>query len=414
LAFLLFSCHSGLAVTGVSLTVEGNDVYLQWPSEVGQTFIICYRPSLDPSTPWRVLDEAYAASVENETTYVHADVVVYPPPSGGGGGGGQPPGPGSWDDGFESDWPPMPPMPWDERYWSKPSVTDGPQPDGPDPQPLGSLGFYYVLEHGEEPDFGPLTDGLVLSGQYDFSFTPDPNYQNILGPLLDCNNNVTADVLVTTEPAPGHLRLNWHSTFIHYGGFFAGMAQSGDPQLDGDGPGPEITLEEKKALHAAYGESTNMDAGRVTKPNQAKMDLLPEHVLDYGQEVAAAQLRKDFQWIQEANLGLREPPPGVTLEKWMKIRMNSIHTQYARLQSVNNSLFRRFGRAINRFFPFVGGILFFANADSIAADFLSAAQDYASDILNGDDETGSAAILAGRCNDLAPGAGNIVLDYLLR
>jgi len=94
--------------------------------------------------------------------------------------------------------------------------------------------------------------------------------------------------------------------------------------------------------------------------------------------------------------------------------MNSIHTQYTRLAAVNRSLVQRFGRAVNRFLPFAGGILIFANADSIAADFLSAMQDYSRDILRGDDETGSAAILAGRCNDLAPGSGNIVLNYLLR
>jgi hypothetical protein len=217
---------------------------------------------------------------------------------------------------------------------------------------------------------------------------------------------------VTIEPEPGHLRLNWNSTFIQYDGGFFGPFGANGPQPDG--PDPQITLEEKIALHDAYGVSTDMDAGRLSKPNQTKIDQLPEHVLDYAQEVASQQLRKDFQWIQEANMGLREPPPGITLERWMKIRMNSIHTQYTRLAAVNRSLVQRFGRAINRFLPFAGGILIFANADSIAADFLSAMQDYSRDILRGDDETGSAAILAGRCNDLAPGSGNIVLNYLLR
>ena len=40
--------------------------------------------------------------------------------------------------------------------------------------------------------------------------------------------------------------------------------------------------------------------------------------------------------------------------------------------------------------------------------------DYANDIGNFEDENGSAAILSGECNNLAPGAGNIVLNYLLR
>src|SRR5947209_610764 len=53
-----------------------------------------------------------------------------------------------------------------------------------------------------------------------------------------------------------------------------------------------------------------------------------------------------------------------------------------------------------------GGIIVLADADNIAADFLQAMRDYSRDIATGDDETGSAAIMAGRCNDLAPGSGN--------
>jgi hypothetical protein len=263
------------------------------------------------------------------------------------------------------------------------------------------------------PDSGPLpplTDGLVLSGQYDIQFTPNPNYTNILGPMLFCNNNITADGLVTTEPSPGQLRLNWNSTFIQYGGF---LASEGEPPAGADAGGG-LTDAERNALADAFGQGTDMDLGRLSVPNQAKVDALPEHVLDYYQNVASEQLRKEFQRIQMVNTGQIQPPPGVTLERYMKIRMNQIHTQFTRLQAVNSSLFRRFGRALNRILPFLGGILILANADTIAAEFLSAMQDYAHDILNGDDETGSAAILAGRCNDLAPGSGNIVLDYLLR
>jgi len=104
----------------------------------------------------------------------------------------------------------------------------------------------------------------------------------------------------------------------------------------------------------------------------------------------------------------------MSLEQYMKIRVNQIHTQFTRLQAVSDSLFRRFGRAVNRILPFLGGIIVLANAEATAADFLSASRDYARDIALGDDETGSAAILSGRCNDLAPGSGNIVLNHLLR
>jgi len=99
---------------------------------------------------------------------------------------------------------------------------------------------------------------------------------------------------------------------------------------------------------------------------------------------------------------------------FVRRRVQQLHTQFTRLQTIGKSLAQRFGRAINRILPFLGGILILANAESIAADFLSAMNDYADDIGNFEDETGSAAILSGECNNLAPGAGNIVLNYLLR
>ncbi len=254
----------------------------------------------------------------------------------------------------------------------------------------------------------PLTVGGVYSGQYDITFPIDANYTNILGPMLFCNNGVTADSLVTTQPSAGHLRLNWHSVFVQSeGNFFTG---GGGANASGD----SITLAERNALADAFGQGTDMDLGRLSKPNQLKVSQLSENALDYYQRVASEQLRREFQLIQELNTGLRQPPPGMTAERFMKIRLNQIHTQFTRLQSVNTSLFKRFGRALNRFLPFLGGILIIANADAIAQEFLSSMQDYARDIFFGDDETGDAAILAGRCNDLAAGSGNLVLSYLLR
>ncbi len=95
LTLLLLSLQSGHAVNGVQLSIQGNDVHLQWQSQPGEVFIIGYRPTLDPGTPWTFLETAYAAgSSGTETTYVHPDVVVFPPavPGGGeGGGGGAPP-----------------------------------------------------------------------------------------------------------------------------------------------------------------------------------------------------------------------------------------------------------------------------------------------------------------------------------
>ena len=93
--------------------------------------------------------------------------------------------------------------------------------------------------------------------------------------------------------------------------------------------------------------------------------------------------------------------------------MFSVKTS-AVMPSIGGSLARRFGRAVGRALPFLGGIMILANSQAIADQFLAAMQDYAHDMANGDDETGSAAILAGTCNDLAPGSGNFVLAFILR
>lgn len=87
---------------------------------------------------------------------------------------------------------------------------------------------------------------------------------------------------------------------------------------------------------------------------------------------------------------------------------------FTREQSICSSLTRRIGRAANKAFPALGGVLIIASAAANAQDFIDAAQAYSNDILRGDDETGDAAIFAGVCNNIAPGSGNLVLGYLLR
>jgi hypothetical protein len=77
-------------------------------------------------------------------------------------------------------------------------------------------------------------------------------------------------------------------------------------------------------------------------------------------------------------------------------------------------LARRFGRAVGRHLPLIGGIMILSQASAIAEQWNTAFQDYATDIRNGDDTTGSVAIIAALSNDLAPGSGNFVLNALLR
>lgn len=72
--FLAFASVSvcSWAVQGVSLSFQGNDVVLRWPSQPNQRFIVGYRPAFGPATPWTLLATSVAASAGTETTYVHA------------------------------------------------------------------------------------------------------------------------------------------------------------------------------------------------------------------------------------------------------------------------------------------------------------------------------------------------------
>ena len=488
---LVISTYLTFGVQNVRLSVQDNAVVLRWPSTPGQSFIIAYRPDLQPGTPWTFLQTAYAAASSGaETTYMHADVVVIPdPPLGGAGGEGPPPPPGgsslaSGDSsvsssGFDSwmyegrepyTWEieQRPPYPWDPEVQSTGaerqsfSASDTTQSTSESLTALpssGSMGFYFVTEYEEDLDSDGLPNGTevylgthilkpdsdgdnisdgaedadadgdnnlteslvgsdpvvadsgtwqppsiggVYSGEAVLSVPAGINLTKAVGPMLDANG-YTADSLVTTAPTPTSLRLRWNSTFIDGSGAFAQSA--GDPR-------PTLTPEEVRLLQNAFGKGTSGGGSNISSPDQAKVDAIPRETLEKYEQVAVNQLRKDFKWIQDVNSGVIEVPPD--LERSMTARIGSIHTQFTRLTSITDSLARRFGRAISRVVPFLGGILVLANAEEVAENFYNAAQDYARDIANGDDETGSAAILAGRCNDLAPGSGNIVLDHLLR
>lgn len=52
---------------------------LSWPSIAGQNYIVQYRATLDPSTPWQTLTNSYPADwTTNITFFVHSNVVQYP------------------------------------------------------------------------------------------------------------------------------------------------------------------------------------------------------------------------------------------------------------------------------------------------------------------------------------------------
>ena len=80
LAMLLTSGIKTFAVEGLKISVQsGTNVVLYWPSTDSEYYLIQYRPSLDPSTPWQTLgDYYYGASGTNITSFVHTDIVRYP------------------------------------------------------------------------------------------------------------------------------------------------------------------------------------------------------------------------------------------------------------------------------------------------------------------------------------------------
>jgi hypothetical protein len=152
------------AIEDLTLQIQGTNAMLSWPSAQNEKFIVRYRARLDEAHPWTILTNDYPGALgTNRTVFTHVGVVEYPAGGGGGGGGGgNPPPPAVASTGQdETEWPPLPPMPWDPRWIRDPS--DGPlTEDGGGKVPLGAIGFYQVVRHGVH--FIGLTNGMQLSG----------------------------------------------------------------------------------------------------------------------------------------------------------------------------------------------------------------------------------------------------------
>jgi len=281
--------------------------------------------------------------------------------------------------------------------------------------------YYYVVTALTGPDESPPSDevseipfglpappqgGGVYFESLTINFDPALSDTVALGPLSDAND-VTFNNMNVFLDAPGMLRLEINSTFF-------GVAQAQNGALPPAGAGYTPTQADIDLMHRAFPQSTSSFEGRLSVVNQVEVDKFPEQLLDYNLDVETKAIRKAFHEIQELNSGIRLPGPGTTLERAIQTRINFIHTQWIRMLAVTDSLVRRFGRAINRALPFVGGVFVFANAPAWAMAFNNATRDYATDFNLGNDVTGSAAIVSGYCNDLAPGSGNIVLNYILR
>jgi hypothetical protein len=84
LAIVVVSAVQSLAIEGLKLSVQCSNVVLHWPSVEGQTYMVQYRPTLDPATPWQTLTNSYPAdSGTNVTFFVHSNIVLNPVCNGG-------------------------------------------------------------------------------------------------------------------------------------------------------------------------------------------------------------------------------------------------------------------------------------------------------------------------------------------
>ena len=62
--------HQSFGVVGQAIEVQGTNLVLSWPSLGNESYLIQYRPTLDPSTPWQQLTNVYPANSTNRTTFV--------------------------------------------------------------------------------------------------------------------------------------------------------------------------------------------------------------------------------------------------------------------------------------------------------------------------------------------------------
>lgn len=202
-AVLLASATPSLAIEGLQISVQCPNVVLGWPSDPSETYIVQWRPDLNPGTAWVTLTNSLPGDwTTNWTVFVHSNQVSC---SSGGtnsssGGGGPPPAPGSpmlastpqslgpmvmradgsgrpvplciYPPGFDlsrfsildpatGDWVSGAGYTTSQLSLSRLRPA-GPQPLDNDPAPPDP-GFYQVVRVG--PHFFGLTNGMVLSGQ---------------------------------------------------------------------------------------------------------------------------------------------------------------------------------------------------------------------------------------------------------
>jgi hypothetical protein len=265
------------------------------------------------------------------------------------------------------------------------------EPDGPWPPPLLPFGTVFYRE-----------ENFTLSCSPGGAFAPagGGSTQDLLA--LDASADM-AHGITAVETSPGVLNVKLHSIYI--GPEFGVFSPQGNPAQN---PFPEPSAEQRALLRQAFGEE-DIGFAHVGEIRQGLVDQLSESTLDWAAWEAHYGARQTERVMQLIESGQRV----ATETERLALRANLVK-QLRRIGATTSSLARRFGRAVGRYLPFIGGIMILSSASATAQQWNMAFQDYAADIQNGDDTTGSAAIIAALSNDLAPGAGNIVLNALLR
>jgi hypothetical protein len=409
-ALVLAAADSAFAVTNVQLSIQGADVVLRWPSRSCQTFVIGYRPALSAATPWTLRETALAASQGTFTTNV---------PSGAVGGMGfyfvAEHGEDSDGDGLRNDTELQIGLNLLKADTDGDLISDGDEdqdgdgisnvaevlrgtfinePDGEWPPPLLPFGTVFYIEEN-------FTLSCATGGALAPAGGGGGGSQDLV--CMDASPDM-AHAISAVETSPGVLSVKLHSIYIgpEFGAF---SPEAANPPQN---PFPEPSAEQRALLRQAFGEE-DIGFAHVGEIRQNLIDQLSENTLDWAAWEAHYGARQTERVMRLIESGQRV----ATQAERLALRANLVK-QLKRLTAATSSLSRRFGRAVGRYLPFIGGIMILSGASAIAEQWNTAFQDYATDIRNGDDTTGSVAIIAALSNDLAPGSGNFVLNALLR
>jgi len=191
---LLSAGLNGFGIENLKIAVQCPDVVLSWPSQVGETYIVQYRPTLNTNTPWMSLTNSLpAATGTNWTSFIHATVIAdCPPPEAAAGGGAQ--AASSWVTMSEEDRAArreelreqaeataeylmamlreaIAKAQADREQWAREgrptsqaaASFEGNSPEGGESQSVTNTGFYRVVRNGIF--FFGVTNGTILSGR---------------------------------------------------------------------------------------------------------------------------------------------------------------------------------------------------------------------------------------------------------